>query len=109
MFPELATDEMRSERYAFVSIDCDLYEPIAEGLKFFWPRMVAGGMIFVHDYSSGYWPGATKAVDEFCSANGVAGVLLPDYSGSFALVKNEIRQRSFFETLTGRLLQRGRN
>jgi Macrocin-O-methyltransferase (TylF) len=88
VFPDSITQEMRNDRYAFVSIDCDLYAPIADGLKFFWPRMVAGGMIFVHDYSSGHWAGATQAVDEFCEANGVSGILLPDFSGSYVLSKN---------------------
>lgn len=87
-FPESITDEMRDDSFAFVSIDCDIYEPIAEGLKFFWPRMVAGGVIFVHDYSSGYWPGAKRAVDEFCAACGVAGCLLPDLAGSYVLTRH---------------------
>lgn len=86
-FPESVTEEMKGDRFSFVSIDCDIYIPIIEGLKFFWPRMVPGGVIFVHDYSSGYWPGATKAVDEFCRAYGVCGVLLPDLAGSYALAK----------------------
>jgi len=87
VFPQSVTEEMREDRYAFVSIDCDIYEPIAEGLEFFWPRMVSGGMIFVHDYSSGHWPGATRAVDEFCSRNHVAGSLLPDIAGSYVLIR----------------------
>jgi hydrogenase maturation factor len=87
MFPDSVTEEMLEDTYAFVSIDCDIYEPIAEGLKFFWPRMVPGGIIFVHDYSSGFWPGATRAVDEFCARNGVAGSLLPDLAGSYVLIR----------------------
>jgi O-methyltransferase len=87
IFPDSVTEEMREDTYAFVSIDCDLYEPIAEGLQFFWPRMVPGGVIFVHDYSSGYWPGATRAVDEFCAHNGIAGCLLPDLAGSYVLTR----------------------
>lgn len=89
VFPDSATDEMRADTYAFVSLDCDLYEPIKEGLKFFWPRMNVGGMIFVHDYSSGHWPGVTRAVDEFCNATGARGVLLPDLQGSFVLVRQD--------------------
>ncbi len=87
MFPDSVTDEMRDETFAFVSLDCDLYEPIKEGLEFFWPRLAKGGAIFVHDYSSGHWPGAPRAVDEFCEPRGLSGVLLPDKSGSFVLVK----------------------
>jgi hypothetical protein len=87
MFPDSVTQEMRDDTYAFVSIDCDIYEPIAQGLKFFWPRMVRGGMIFIHDYSSGHWPGAARAVDEFCEQNGIAGCLLPDFAGSYVIVR----------------------
>lgn len=87
MFPNSVTDEMRNDTFAFVSIDCDIYEPIKAGLKFFWPRMVAGGVIFIHDYSSGYWPGAQRAVDEFCADNGVAGCLLADFAGSYVIVR----------------------
>src|ERR1700674_450597 len=29
--------------HAFVSIDCDIYQPIAEGLKFFWPLIAGWG------------------------------------------------------------------
>jgi hypothetical protein len=89
LFPDSITDEMRGDTFAFVSIDCDLYEPIREGLEFFWPRMERGGVIFVHDYSSGHWPGATRAVDEFCAHNGLVGVLLPDKSGSIVLCKHD--------------------
>lgn len=85
-FPDSVTDEMRAETYAFVSIDCDLYEPILEGLRFFWPRMSPRGVIFVHDYSSGHWPGAARAVDEFTAETGVPGCLLPDLAGSYVLV-----------------------
>jgi hypothetical protein len=87
-FPESITEEMRDDRFAFVSIDCDIYEPIRAGLEFFWPRMDIGGMIFIHDYGSGYWPGATKAVDEFCAKRGVAGCLLSDLAGTYALARS---------------------
>lgn len=87
MFPDSITEEMRSDKFAFVSIDCDIYEPILQGLEFFWPRMQVGGLIFVHDYSSGHWPGATKAVDEFCAQNDVTGCLLPDLCGTYVLAR----------------------
>lgn len=87
MFPASVTPEMRDDIYAFVSIDCDIYTPILEGLKFFWPRLVVDGVIFIHDYSSGYWAGATKAVDYFCQKQGVAGMLLSDLAGSYVLTR----------------------
>ncbi len=86
-FPESITDEMRSDNYSVVSIDCDIYQPISDGLNFFWPRLVEGGIIFVHDYSTGHWVGATKAVDEFCEANRIRPVLISDLGGSCILAK----------------------
>lgn len=86
-FPESVTEEASKEEYAFVSIDCDLYAPIKSGLEFFWPRLVKHGMIFCHDYRSGFWAGATNALDEFCSANDIVPVLLPDKSGTAVLIK----------------------
>ena len=84
-FPDSITPELQAERFSFVSLDCDLYEPILAGLRFFHPRMNRGGMIFVHDYSSGHWPGATRAVDEFLHESNAAAVLLPDKSGSIVV------------------------
>lgn len=84
-FPESATDEMRHDTYSFVSLDCDLYEPIKAGLDFFYQRLAPNGVIFVHDYSSGYWPGVKRAVDEFLESRKVPGVLLPDVSGSIVV------------------------
>lgn len=86
-FPEAITPELQDERFSFVSLDCDLYEPILASLRFFYPRTNPGGMIFVHDYSSGHWPGATRAVDEFAAETGVAHVLLADKSGSAVFCK----------------------
>lgn len=50
--------------------------------------MDVGGIIFVHDYNSGYWPGATRAVDEFCAKNNVTGCLLPDLAGTYILPRS---------------------
>jgi len=55
-------DIVEDKKFAFVHLDCDLYEPIKAGLEFFWPRMVKGGIILVHDIT---WSGPKKAVKEF--------------------------------------------
>ena len=86
-FPESVDEETEKGKFAFVHIDCDLYQPIYSGLSFFWPRMSFGGMMVIHDYASGLWDGATKAVDQFCNEIGVSKVLIPDWSGSVVLVK----------------------
>lgn len=64
-----------------------LYAPTKAALEFFYPRMSAGGVLFVHDYASGIWPGVTHAVDELRAATGESLVLLPDKSGTAIIRK----------------------
>ncbi len=86
-FPDSITETVERAQYAFVSLDCDLRAPMAAGLEFFYPRMSPGGMLFLHDYSSGHWPGVTDAVDEFCQRTGERVVLLPDKAGTAVIRK----------------------
>lgn len=53
-------------KYCFVHIDVDLYNSVWEGLDFFYPRMVEGGIIILDDYGFESTEGAKKATDEFC-------------------------------------------
>lgn len=59
----------QAERFAFVNVDVDLYKPILAGLKFFWPRLSPFGYIFVHDFFSRSYAGASKAIEEFAAEN----------------------------------------
>jgi hypothetical protein len=81
-FPETATQVATDTRFALVHVDCDLYDPTRAGLEFFYARTNPGGLIVVHDYSSGQWPGVTQAVDEFLADKPERVVLLPDKSGT---------------------------
>ena len=85
-FPDSIPPELHDKKFAFVSLDCDLYQPMKAGLDFFIPKMSSGGLIFAHDYSSGYWPGCKQAIDESITAHNLSVVLLPDKSGSVVLV-----------------------
>ena len=60
-FPE--TTEGVDERFGFVSLDLDLYKPILDGLRFFYPRMIKGGVILVDDYFTPSYPNVKKAVE----------------------------------------------
>jgi hypothetical protein len=62
-FPETA--QGLEETYCFVNLDFDLYQPILAGLEYFYPRMVKGGIILVHDYFSEEYKGVKEAVSEF--------------------------------------------
>ena len=61
-FPE--TPPGIEEQFAFLIIDPDLYEPIYQGLLFFYPRLERGGYIFVHDCNNAMY-GGKAAVERF--------------------------------------------
>jgi hypothetical protein len=86
-FPGSLGPEHLAARYAVVSLDCDLHEPMAAALDVFYPRLTEGGIMFIHDYANHYWPGIRAAVDAFCRPRGLYPVLLPDKSGSAVLRK----------------------
>lgn len=73
-FPQTA--EEIDDKFVLVSLDADLYEPILNGLKYFYPRLVKGGYIFVHDYGGYKWPGVKMAVDEYCRVVGVGDITI---------------------------------
>ena len=86
-FPETAARVPEKARFALVHLDCDLHAPTLAGLEFFYPRLSRAGLLVVHDYASGHWPGVAQAVDEFLADKPEKPVLIPDKSGSAALVK----------------------
>lgn len=84
-FPETAIG-LEDERFAFVSLDTDLYKPIIAGLKFFYPRLNEGGVIFVDDLGHPELPGVRKAVIEFCKKEKIGYVSIPDGTDSTAVI-----------------------
>ena len=60
-FPE-SGKEIVDKRFCFVHLDVDLYKSTIDSLRFFFPKMVQGGIIIIHDYHS---DGVKKAFDEF--------------------------------------------
>jgi O-methyltransferase len=84
-FPETANDV--SDTFVFVSLDADLYKPIYDGLKFFYPKLARGGYIFVHDFNNDSYNGARQAVEEFCEEEGVSFFPLSDIGGSVIISK----------------------
>lgn len=62
-FPETA--QGIEEKFIFVNLDVDLYKPTLEALRFFYPRMVSGGIILIHDYFPEVYRGVKQAVKEF--------------------------------------------
>jgi len=92
-FPATASQLPPDAAFSLVHLDCDLYAPMAAGLAYFYPRLVPGGFLIVHDYSSLHWPGAEKAVDEFFATRPEAVVPLPDSAGSVVIRKSRTPAR----------------
>ncbi len=65
-FPDTATSIIDLS-FCFVHIDVDIYESVMECCKFFYPRLVQGGILVFDDYGFLTCPGAKMAVDEFFS------------------------------------------
>lgn len=77
-----------AERFAFVSVDADLYAPTAAALPLFWERLSPGGALMIHDVNSTQFTGAKKAVDAFCREKGILPMPVCDLHGSVILRKN---------------------
>lgn len=91
-FPETANGV--DDEFVFVNLDFDLYNPTLAGLKYFYSRMVSGGVILVHDYfAPDEWiekglafDNVRPAVDTFCRDNGIHSIPIGDIM-SVAIVK----------------------
>lgn len=87
-FPATAAG-LEQEQFSLVSLDADLYAPILSGLMYFYPRLVPGGMILLHDYNNERFRGARQAVNAFeqqysplclvplCDLHGTAVIVKP--------------------------------
>ncbi|MBE5863054.1 MAG: methyltransferase [Lachnospiraceae bacterium] len=86
-FPDSANDE-KEKRWIFVSLDMDLYQPMKAGLFYFWPNIVDGGFIFVHDYNNKDFWGIKEAVSELEKEFGrIYRIPISDQGGTIILCK----------------------
>jgi hypothetical protein len=86
-FPGSAAQLPDDLSFCLVHIDCDLYAPIRSALEYFYPRIVPGGYLIVHDYACLAWDGAERAVDEFFADKPEAVIPLTDGCGSAVIRK----------------------
>lgn len=56
---------LEDQVFRFVHIDVDLYQPTYDSIEFFYPRLVAGGVVLLDDHGLTTCPGARKAVLEY--------------------------------------------
>jgi len=81
-FPDTSVG-LENENFAFVMIDFDKYKPTMAALTFFYPRVLSGGYIVVHDYNSpeSDWA-CSRALDKFLVDKPEKLVPIPDGWGS---------------------------
>ncbi|MCR5267085.1 MAG: class I SAM-dependent methyltransferase [Lachnospiraceae bacterium] len=85
-FPETAAGV--DDTFCFVNLDFDLYNPILEGLRFFYPKMVRGSVVLVHDYYHAGLRGVRDAITEYEREIGRELIKLPiGDNQSIALIK----------------------
>jgi len=77
---------LENKRFSLVHIDVDLYEPTLDSLKFFFPRLIDGGVIICDDYNSKVFNGAKKACDEYFKDKDFSFSFQPA-TGSFFVIK----------------------
>jgi O-methyltransferase len=75
------------DKFSFVSLDADLFNPIYNGLQYFYPRLSKGGFIFVHDYNNYKFGGSKDAVRKYCKENKINFFPLSDINGSAIIIK----------------------
>lgn len=92
-FPGSAAAMPDDLSFCLVHIDCDLYLPISHALNYFYPRLVPGGYLIVHDYASLAWDGAERAIDEFFADKPEPVMPLTDGCGSGVVRKARVAGR----------------
>jgi O-methyltransferase len=86
-FPESIANIEKNIKWGFVSLDADLYQPILEGLRFFYPSLLPGGYIMLHDYNTEL-KGVRKAVEDFeAETSKICKVPIPDMGGTLIITK----------------------
>lgn len=79
-------NEVKNRTFSFVHIDVDLFQPIYDSFKFFYPRLQKNGIMVFDDYGSMQFPGAKKAIDK-CLQEFDYPFFIPLPSGQAFLVK----------------------
>jgi hypothetical protein len=80
---------LEQHSWRFVHLDPDLYAPTLEGLKCFYPRLVPGGVMLLHDYYS-FFAGVRRAANEYFTPRGIVVLPMVDKAGTGIVIKPTI-------------------
>ena len=64
-FPQDTGEIVSSLRFSFVHLDVDLYDSSRDSLRWFYTRLVRGGILLSHDFAT--CDGPRQAMTEFCA------------------------------------------
>jgi hypothetical protein len=76
-------NDIENLTFSFVHVDVDLYDPTADSLIFFYPKLNPGAIFVCDDYGFLTCPGATSAIDEFLISRPEKMISLPGGGGFF--------------------------
>ncbi len=87
LFPSTAMG-LDDVKYGFVSLDVDFGDSTLHGLEYFYPRLIQGGYIFIHDYNHPALFGVKEAVKKYEETNDIilCKVPLPDSNGTLVII-----------------------
>ena len=74
-----------NNKYKFVHIDVDLYQPTFDTLNYIYDKVVKGGIIITDDYRSSFFPGNQKAWEKYFNSKNIRSLSLP--SGQAVVIK----------------------
>ena len=83
-FPATA-GPIETAQFCFVHVDVDIYRSVLDCCRFFYPRLVTGGVMVFDDYGFFSCPGAKQAVDEFFADQPEHVIYLP--TGQCMIIK----------------------
>ena len=85
--PDVFDQLDQNNKYKFVHLDVDLYQPTLDSLEYIYEKVVKGGVIITDDYKSPLFPGNKKAWEHYFNSKNIKNWLaLP--SGQAAIIKS---------------------
>ena len=69
------------ERVAYLSIDMNCVQPEVAAMEYFWPKLVAGGVVILDDYGFSGHEAQKRAADRFAALVGTRVLSLPTGQG----------------------------
>ena len=84
-FPE--SFAQNNERFCFVSVDLNLYDPVRSALDIFYEKLASGGYILISDYEAPFYEGTRQAIQDWSDKNNINFIPIPDLYGSVLVCK----------------------